>query len=798
MRRSVASTLAVALAPAFTLVAARAFAADVPVIRVDRDDVRISASCRLEFGDRPIIDGNGDGVIHVVGDGIVVDLGGGTLVGEAPGTKPWERTGMGIVVQGRNVTIRNGAVRGFHVGILATRSDGFTAEDLDLSGNRGARLRSTRAAEDGGDWLWPHHNDKSEWRTRYGAALCVERSSGCTIRRVRAVGGGGQNGIILDRVSDSVVHDNDCSFLSGWGLALWRSSGNVISRNAFDFCVRGYSHGVYNRGQDSAGILMFEQCLNNVIAENSATHGGDGIFIFAGVEALGPDLPEGARADDPAAVAAKGLGCNGNIIVGNDFSFAVAHGIEVTFSFDNILARNTLVGCGITGIWGGYSRRTIVMGNTFDGNGVHADNPGEEAGVSAEHAEDFAILDNAFRNQGVAIKLWWDDDPGLVRKAWAVANGHACAGNVVAWNRFGACGTALQVRDCSATLLWSNDFSGAARDVDADAASTLIRLQDPAVAARDDPALAGAPTRALSPRLDALDRLEKATARVTGDRRPVGARARLAGRDKIVMTEEGPYDWSRPLLVLESSAGDAHEWRVLGPTAVRGSQVRGRASLDLAPRSDDAIVRVRGTPGWVAPYQLRVSLEGESEPLTGDGVIVSAPWDARFFAWTIDPREDVEGWRRQAESGVRVALPAMDLRYGHGGPSQLAAPVSAPRGAPAADGADGSADGHETPVFIETLRKADLPQDRFGMIATTRLNFPPGRWRIRVLSDDGVRLRADGFTIIERWDRHAPTEDIAEIRTDEPREIALVLEHFELDGFAVLTFAVEPIPLDAP
>ena len=81
--------------------------------------------------------------------------------------------------------------------------------------------------------------------------------------------------------------DNDFSFNSGWGIALWRCARNVISRNAVDFCVRGYSHGVYNRGQDSAGIFVFEQNNENVFAENSATHGGDCFFGFAGREALG-------------------------------------------------------------------------------------------------------------------------------------------------------------------------------------------------------------------------------------------------------------------------------------------------------------------------------------------------------------------------------------------------------------------------------------------------------------------------------------------------------------------------------
>jgi len=152
---------------------------------------------------------------------------------------------------------------------------------------------SHTAPDDGHDWLRPHDNDAGEWAARYGAGLVVERSDAVTIRRCRARRV--QNGVILDRVGGARVHDNDLSFLSGWGLALWRSSDNVISRNALDFCVRGYSHGVYNRGQDSAGLLMFEQCSRNLVAFNSITHGGDGVFAFAGREALG----EGGGADPP-------------------------------------------------------------------------------------------------------------------------------------------------------------------------------------------------------------------------------------------------------------------------------------------------------------------------------------------------------------------------------------------------------------------------------------------------------------------------------------------------------------------
>src|SRR5262249_35640742 len=156
---------------------------------------------------------------------------------------------------------------------------------------------------------------------------------------------GGQNGLVLDRCEKAGIYDNDFSFLSGWGIALWRSSDNVITHDACDFCIRGYSHGVYNRGQDSAGILLFEQGCRRVIGANSATHCGAGFFSFAGQEALGSVPPSSPDFDY------RGKGCNENTIVGNDFSYAAAHGLELTFSFDNAILQNRFVQNSICGIW---------------------------------------------------------------------------------------------------------------------------------------------------------------------------------------------------------------------------------------------------------------------------------------------------------------------------------------------------------------------------------------------------------------------------------------------------------------
>ena len=118
---------------------------------------------------------------------------------------------------------------------------------------------------------------------------------------------------------------------------MYRSSRNKILHNQLDFNVRGYSHGIFNRGQDSADILVFEQCNENTFAYNSATHGGDGFFLWAGQHTM--DTGEG--------------GCNDNFIYKNDFSYAPTNGVEVTFS-KNYIRDNIIKECD-NGIWGGYS-----------------------------------------------------------------------------------------------------------------------------------------------------------------------------------------------------------------------------------------------------------------------------------------------------------------------------------------------------------------------------------------------------------------------------------------------------------
>ena len=218
-----------------------------------KDDTIVNESCVIVippgfYG----VDANNNGVIQIGADDIKVRFAAGSILRGASAETPGDQLrGIGIRVNGhRNVTIENIDVRGFKNGIVASGADGLVISDAVFSDNYQQHLKSTRQGEKGEDWLYPHHNDERKWREEYGGAICVENSTNVTIRRVQVRRT--QNGIVLDRVNDSAIYDNDCSFLSGWGLALWMSSRNNIQRNAFDFCVRGHFEDVYNRGQDSA------------------------------------------------------------------------------------------------------------------------------------------------------------------------------------------------------------------------------------------------------------------------------------------------------------------------------------------------------------------------------------------------------------------------------------------------------------------------------------------------------------------------------------------------------------------
>ncbi len=727
-----------------------------PTVHVGQDNVKVSESCTLTFSTGSIADTDGNGVVQIVGhaDGspIVIDLGGAALSGGAGAAESFK--GRGISIVGKGVTLRNGSIRGFKVGIVAESCDGLVLEDLITSDNYAQTLASKQSAEDASDWLFPHSNDGGEWITAHGAGLAVRDASGVTIRRVKCHRT--QNGIVLDRVTNSLVYDNDCSFLSGWGIAMWRSSSNTICRNSLDFCVRGYSHGVYNRGQDSAGLLMFEQCCKNIIALNSATHGGDGIFGFAGREALGetPRANAPAAADDPAGWH-RGRGCNENIFVGNDLSYAAAHGLEMTFSFDNIIARNRFEANAICGIWGGYARDTVVVGNSFLGNGVPG-NGGERGGVNMEHAQRCVIEGNTFEGEPVGVRLWTDADEGLAKTPWAQANGVGAADNRIVANRFTTMEMAAQLLATKNTLFVNNTLEKCSAGLVQDGAMGTVEVGG--VAPRAGPTDA---------ELDAI------VAALPGTRKAVDGRSSLRGREKIIMLQRGPYAWDAPIVTQVSGGQVRVKYKALGFMKIVGTDMLGSGPLLSGLDGDGVTIEIASNENnFAAPYILQVR-DQLKKKVRVPGMIAKADWTTKFFALDSESAKltdvpDTTAYRALATAEPHAfVFKELDFDF---------------RGRTLQETA-GSAE----------VTLPDLGKSRFGITSSAAMRFPVGKFRVHILSDDGIRFLIDGKPVIERWDIHAQTLDTYEFDITPARTLHFDLEYFQSSGASRLKVWFEAI-----
>lgn len=734
--------------------------ADLPVVVVDRDNVRITESCVIRVAEGTIIpDTDGNGVIHVVADDVTVRFEPGAVlrgagVGDTPGLAAWDTlTGIGIRVDGvRRVRIENAEVAGYRVGLYASNCDGFGLDGARFHDNFRQRLGSTPQREDSADWLWPHENDQHEWMSRYGGAVVVERASGVVIRNVRVRTG--QNGFILDRVQRSRIVDCDASFLSGWGLALWRSSDNLVSRNALDFCVRGYSHDVYNRGQDSAGILCFEACQRNVFIENSATHGGDGFFGFGGKESLGETPPPSPDFDYAAA------GCTENVFIDNDLSHAVAHGLEHTFSDRCVVIANRIVDNAICGIWGGYSNGWTIEDNTFEGNGAMGYGL-ERGAINIEHGGGHLIRSNTFVNNRVALHLWWDDDKGLLATPGVKARYKGPTGNEFSHNLVRIDGhhpfawvggkppplTVLQVRDPDGTHAKGNAYHANVVELASDGAQEFDL--SPGISLVTD---------------DAAERPSVSGAwKAEGSTSPVGARAALRGRQNIIMGEWGPWDHESPMMRYAGAGTGGDRWQVFG-----AARVLVQTSDSVAARvwNRDGMAEIDCVPVAEGLCQYALSVDAGGAAWRKQGSMLRTTWRCTAFPSPVDPRQDLAAWRAAGSRGT---------------PFQLRGDLNLPLG--------GS--GLRTLPGLGVARDSLPGGSNYGIIASTELPLPAGSWTVRTTSDDGVRVRvsidgAEPRTVIENWTHHAPAQDSGTFDLPRTTKVSIEVEYFQLDGHAVL------------
>lgn len=456
-------------------------------------------------------------LILIQGHDIVVDFNHALLQGSNHTQRPNEFFGIAIQVAkgSSNVTILNAEVHGYKIAILAEDVKGITIANTDLSYNYRQHLQSNLFREDVSDWMSYHKNENDEWK-RYGAAIYLKDCKNAVIRDNLVTGG--QCALMMTGCTGAEVTDNNFSFNSGIGIGLYRSSNNTISHNRLDYNVRGFSDGRYKRGQDSAAILVFEQSSHNIFTFNSATHSGDGFFLWAGQHTM--DTGEG--------------GSNDNFIYGNDFSFAPTNGVEITFS-SNLVMKNIIKECD-HGIWGGYSYDTDITDNTFEKNRI---------GIAIEHGQNINMVLNSFTGDQTGVKLW-SREKQPADWIYAQKRNTQSRNYWIAANKFTAVDKAFDIMGTDTVV-----FSG----------NTKLLVNEPLVLGdRVDNIDTSRETEVLDMDYQKDERLKKIKAT------ELPASVYPKEKKEMRITEWGPYDFRYPIVWLKDvDTKGIYQFEILGP-----------------------------------------------------------------------------------------------------------------------------------------------------------------------------------------------------------------------------------------
>ncbi len=676
-------------------------------------------------------------VILIEGDNIVVDFNQAIVNGSKTPGMPDQFTGVCILIRNsKKVTIRNLNARGYKIALRAMNVDDLVLEKCDLSYNYRKNLNSTQEKEDISDWMSYHQNEKDEW-LRYGAAIYLRNCQGALVRNCRVTGG--QNALMMTECNDAMIYNNDFSFNSAIGLGMYRCNRNKVMYNRMNFNVRGYSHGVYRRGQDSAGILVYEQSSNNLFYQNSVTHSGDGFFLWAGQTTM--ETGEG--------------GCNDNILWGNDFSYAPTNGIEVTFS-RNIILNNRIFDCD-HGIWGGYSYGSLIRNNQFRDNRI---------AIAIEHGQDNRILYNLFSQDREAIRLWARKEQPA---DWGYAKHRDTRSRdyVIAYNSFNKNPLVYNIKMTRGLQILENTISGAELDYKID--STVSGLDSIGNDEIREKIL--------------TDTFKLVVPTVPKPRDPFAGNGKLKGRQNMMITEWGPYDFSYPIIwntnpvdsgmqMKFSILGPAGKWKlktvkgVSNISSVNGSFPATITALKTSSDRSDILIELEYTgPAFTSAF-------GEMIPANRKHI-----FSYRYFFQPID-------WS--------VAWYAMDTAIHNPlSTGELFSPVE-----------------RKVPVKTEKSTKLDYAwwggirgqEDtyrQFFTIADGEAVFEPGEYELSVTWDDAVRVYIDGQMMVDEWNPALYKFDESpnrKLRLKLGGKHVFRVEHLELGGFACLSLKFKRLP----
>lgn len=628
------------------------------------------------------------GIINIKGDNIVIDFNGSVLDGSSNKTRPDNFVGIGVYIKGgKRITIKNAIIKGFKIALFARGSEQLTIEDCDMSFNFRQRLNSNRLWEDLSDWQSYHDNEKDQW-LRFGAGMYLKDCDNATIKNNTIMQG--QCALMLTKSNRGMIYNNNFSFNSGVGIGLYRSSYNRVMNNKLDWNVRGVSYGYYYRGQDAAGILVYEQSSHNVFAYNSATHSGDGIFLWAGKSTL---------------ESGKG-GCNDNLIYGNDFSFAPTNGVEVTFSRNKVI-NNIIEGCDY-GVWAGYSYQTLMQGNIIKGNNT---------GIAIEQGQDNVFSGNDISDGKTGVRLW--ATPGRPKEGkYDIKKDVRSMRYKIEGNSFNNLQTALVFAYTDNIRVEKNKVNDVKEWIRTDTSVKHLYLSNN-----------------MKNTIFNLPLFESSLLRQPDDARSAMLpHGHARGKEYIMMTSWGPFDFRSPIFWWENtdSLGRMH-FRIYGP---KGKWVLRK---DLGVKN---ISESKGTvPGYISferngDQLVDVLLEYEGEQVVSQmgrkydkgasfifgykKLFLDSDWKVSVFSFNKqnDPLRNIDAFRKLINTTTpvqQIVLPKLNNSFG----------------------------GNKDRIALTKYS---------AIVAHKNIDVPKGKYIISVSASEMVRVFVDGKMVIDAWD----------------------------------------------
>ena len=398
------------LVPLVLLATAADAAGTAPCLRPTRPGTQVQGEVRICPGRYRIADPAERGVIIAASSGTRIDLSGVVL--ESGDSLPDRFVGIGIASRSVDgVSILGGTVRGYRFGVRLEGGRGHRVTGSELSGSRADPARTAPETADTADRLDPA---RPEVFLGYGGGLLLVRTVGATVTGVTAARG--RIGIGLVEARESYLADNDVSGNAGWGIHLWRSSRNLLTRNRADRTVRC----VPPADCRAAAILLREASDSNTISENDLTASSTGLLITG-------------RA--PLTRASVG-----NLVYRNDASRAAGAGFSAASVWNLTLLENR-ADSAEQGIRLDHVTGSVLRGNTVIG--------ARDAAIAALHGRDNTIESNVLVDAPTGIRV------GAPRPDGARSVGYRITDNVL-----GGVGQGIVLQGTAGSRVRGNLFDG--------------------------------------------------------------------------------------------------------------------------------------------------------------------------------------------------------------------------------------------------------------------------------------------------------------------------------------------------